>query len=104
MAWLRDRDRGPGESGKGPLRTDNTRMRRHHLFEWEDQPWLPGVFRDFITDQLKFTHNEPMREPVNRAIAGQLADLMRESGTTSIVDLCAGAGGPIAHIGRILAS
>ena len=79
-------------------------MRRLHLFEWEDQPWLPGVFRDFITDQLKFTHNEPMREPVNRAIAGQLADVMRESGTTSIVDLCAGAGGPIAHIGRILAT
>src|SRR3954467_8035881 len=79
-------------------------MRRLHLFEWEDQPWLPAVFRDFITDQLKFTHNEPMREPVNRAIAQQLADVMKEAGTTRIVDLCAGAGGPISHIGRILTS
>jgi hypothetical protein len=29
-------------------------MRRLHLFEWEDQLWLPRVFRDFITDQLTF--------------------------------------------------
>lgn len=77
-------------------------VRRMHLFEWEDQPWLPGVFRDFITDQLRFTHNEPMRAPVNRAIAEQLAALLARAGTTRIVDLCAGAGGPVAEIGRIL--
>jgi hypothetical protein len=73
-----------------------------HLFEWEDQPWLPRVFRDFITDQLRFTHNEPMREPVNVAIAQHVAALLERSGSTQIVDLCAGAGGPVAHIARIL--
>lgn len=77
-------------------------MPRMHLFEWEDQPWLPRVFRDFITDQLRFTHNEAMREPVNLAIAQRLATLLSRSGSTQIVDLCAGAGGPIGHIGRIL--
>jgi hypothetical protein len=77
-------------------------MRRVHLFEWEDQPWLPRVFRDFITDQLRYTHNEPMREPVNAAIAARLAALLARTGTTQIVDLCAGAGGPVARIGRIL--
>jgi hypothetical protein len=77
-------------------------MRRVHLFEWEDQPWLPHVFRDFITDQLRFTHNEPMRQPVNLAIARRLADLMQRTGTTEVVDLCAGAGGPIAKIAAIL--
>src|SRR5437763_14018062 len=77
-------------------------MPRMHLFEREDQPWLPRVFRDFITDQLRFTHNEPMREPVNLAIARRLGIVLSRTGSTQIVDLCAGAGGPIAHIERIL--
>src|SRR6476646_10148967 len=77
-------------------------MRRMHLFEWEDQPWLPRVFRDFITDHLRYTHNERMREPVNRAIAERLAVLLAETGCHQIVDLCAGAGGPLPEIGRIL--
>lgn len=77
-------------------------MRRLQLFEWEDQPWLPGVFRDFITDQLRFTHNEPMREPVNAAIASRLADLVGRTRQTQIVDLCAGGGGPIVKIAGLL--
>jgi hypothetical protein len=77
-------------------------MRRVHLFEWEDQPWLPQVFRDFITDQLRYTHNEAMREPVNAAIARRLASLLARTRTSRIVDLCAGAGGPLPAIGRIL--
>src|SRR5712691_2610808 len=77
-------------------------MRRVHLFEWEDQAWLPRVFRDFITDHLRYTHNEAMREPVNVAMAKLLASLLTRTRTTEIVDLCAGAGGPIAEIGRIL--
>ena len=77
-------------------------MRRLQLFEWEDQPWLPRVFRDFITDQLRFTHNEAMRAPVNREIARRLADLARATGATRIVDLCAGGGGPIVKIARML--
>jgi hypothetical protein len=78
-------------------------MRRVHLFEWEDQPWLPLVFRDFITDQLKFTHTEPMRAPVNRAVAERLRDVLVRTGAPGIVDLCAGAGGPVSQIARILA-
>jgi hypothetical protein len=77
-------------------------MRRVHLFEWEDQPWLPRVFRDFITDHLRYTHNEAMREPVNLAIARHLASLLTRTRTSRIVDLCAGAGGPLPRIGRIL--
>lgn len=77
-------------------------MRRLQLFEWEDQPWLPHVFRDFITDQLKFTHTEPMRKPVNLAMARQLARLLARTRRSQIVDLCAGAGGPITEISRIL--
>jgi hypothetical protein len=73
-----------------------------HLFEWEDQPWLPRVFRDFITDHLRYTHNEAMREPVNVAIAQRLAALLARTGTSRIIDLCAGAGGPLGRIGQIL--
>jgi len=77
-------------------------MRRVQLFEWEDQPWLPRVFRDFMTDHLRYTHNEAMRRPVNVAIATRLAAILARTQTTQIVDLCAGGGGPIAEIGRIL--
>jgi hypothetical protein len=78
-------------------------MRRVQLFEWEDQPWLPRVFRDFMTDHLRYTHNEAMRKPVNVAIATRLAALLARTRTTQIVDLCAGGGGPVVEIGRILA-
>ncbi len=78
-------------------------MRRVHLFEWVDQPWLPRVFRDFSTDHLRYTHNEGMRKPVNAAMATRLAALLARTGTRQIVDLCDGGGGPIIEIGRILA-
>jgi hypothetical protein len=78
------------------------RVRRLHLFEWVDQPWLPRVFRDFSTDHLKYSHNEAMRAPVNVAIAKRLASILARTGTTQIVDLCGGGGGPIVEIGRIL--
>jgi hypothetical protein len=77
-------------------------MRRLHLFEWEDQPWLPRVFRDFITDQLRYTHTQAMRAPVNTAIATRLASVLQRTRTTHIVDLCAGGGGPVVEISRIL--
>jgi len=73
-----------------------------HLFEWEDQPWLPRVLRDFITDHLRYTLSEPMRDPINLAIARHVASLLTRTHTTQIVDLCAGAGGPVVEIGRIL--
>ena len=77
-------------------------MRRLHLFEWEDQPWLPPVFRDFITDHLRYTHREAMRHPVNVAIAKRVAAVLARTRSTLIIDLCAGAGGPIDRIGQIL--
>jgi hypothetical protein len=77
-------------------------MRRFHLFEWEDQAWLPVVFRDFITDHLRYTSNEPMRRPINVEIGRRLKALVDEENTPRIVDLCAGAGGPLVTISRIL--
>jgi hypothetical protein len=44
-----------------------------------------------------------MREPVNAAIATRLAAVLARARTNQIVDLCAGGGGPVVKIGRILA-
>ena len=77
-------------------------MRRFHLFEWEDQPWLPVVFRDFITDHLRYFLTQKMRQPVNQAIAERLKPLLARTDNNQIIDLCAGAGGPLLKIRRIL--
>lgn len=77
-------------------------MRRMHLFEWEDQPWLPPVLRDFITDHLHHTLGSTDVEGLHREIARRLADLMRRAGTREIVDLCSGGGGPLLAVNRHL--
>lgn len=78
-------------------------MKRRHLFEWEDQPWLPVVFRDFITDHLCFFLSHPWRDEVNQSMANHLKPLLTKAGQNQIVDLCAGAGGPLLKIRQILA-
>ncbi|MBL9107284.1 MAG: hypothetical protein JNL82_40715 [Myxococcales bacterium] len=76
-------------------------MRRHHLFEFEDQPWLPGLVRDGMTDLLGKTI-EALRlyEPV----APLLADALRATGDREILDLCSGGGGPLPRLRRALAA
>lgn len=78
-------------------------MPRCHLFEWEDQAWLPVVFRNFITDHLRYFLTRKVREPVNRAIAQRLKSLLIRTDSNQIIDLCAGAGGPLLAVHRILA-
>lgn len=77
-------------------------MPRAHLFEWEDQSWLPKVFRDFITDHLRLAQSSRVRRPMNRDTAERLAKLLEHSGDKRIIDLCAGAGGPLLKVHRIL--
>lgn len=65
-------------------------MRRLPLFEFEDQPWCPAVLRNAVTAYLRFVVRMTRQvEPVVPA----LADLLRRSGETGIVDLCSGSGG-----------
>ena len=65
-------------------------MARLHLFEWEDQPWFPRALRDFITDHLVVHMSRAFAPAVPT-----LADAMRTTGETAIVDLCSGSGGPL---------
>jgi hypothetical protein len=70
-------------------------MARLHLFEWEDQPWLPQALRDFITDHLQFTFSVPETAPLREAVADILAPPLKRTGETRIVDVCSGGGGPL---------
>lgn len=70
-------------------------MARLHLFEWEDQPWLPRTLRDFITHHLQFTFSVPATAPLREAVADILVPPLTRAGETRIVDVCSGGGGPL---------
>ncbi|GAB2960139.1 hypothetical protein GCM10027048_29570 [Hymenobacter coalescens] len=63
---------------------------RLHLFEFEDQPWFPNAVRAGMMDYLRFmiTHLHTYRP-----IAPLLAEGLRRTGQTQVLELCAGAGG-----------
>lgn len=73
-----------------------TPLRRRHLFEFEDQSWLPAVIRDAITDFLRETLVVGGR--VYSPALDLLEELLDRSGGNRVVDLCSGAGGPWAHL------
>lgn len=65
-------------------------MKRLHLFEFEDQPWFPGIIRNGMTDYLKFVSNQfDLYDPVKLLIGKAL----RKSGGSTVVDLASGGGG-----------
>ena len=74
-------------------------MRRVHLFEFEDQTWLPRLFRDYLTGLL---HYQITRSRVYAPAARKLKDWMQKTNCTQIVDLCSGGGGPLIQIQEIL--
>lgn len=67
-------------------------MRRLQLIELQDLPRFPAVWRDLITDFIAWYVTT--YQPYGHAVQ-VLVDALRSAGTTRIVDLCAGAGGPI---------
>ena len=72
---------------------------RLHLFEFEDQSWVPAIIRDFATDYLCFIQ---ATFGLHRSIVLLLADALRHAGTRQIVDLCSGAGGPVLELHKAL--
>lgn len=77
-------------------------MKRYHLFEWEDQPWLSATLRDYLTDHLRFALGSDQALPLHRAISQVLFRVMQRSGVRDIVDLCSGGGGPLLAVQRVL--
>lgn len=74
-------------------------MKRLQLFEWEDQPWVPNVVRDYITDHL---HHVMTRGKLFEPVLPLLTELLQNTGTRRIVDLCSGAGGPFPELAESL--
>lgn len=70
-------------------------MRRMHLFEFEDQPWLPGWVRDALTEHLSQLFRSSVVAPLHVVLADRLGAVLERAGTTHLVDLCSGAGGPL---------
>jgi hypothetical protein len=69
--------------------------RRRHLFEWEDQPWLPTSLRDIITDHLQYAFASNRAKHLRETIVDILEPPLRRSGATQVVDVCSGSGGPL---------
>lgn len=65
---------------------------RFHLFEIEDQPWLPHPFRTYLTDLMEiasrwFALRTPLLPLLRRLLDHAQAD--------TIIDLCSGSSGPL---------
>ncbi len=74
-------------------------MGRAHLFEFNDQPWLPDVLRDGLRVYLRKVSADL---GVEDTIAPIVAGALRGSGANGIVDLASGAGGPMLAVARKL--
>ena len=74
---------------------------RFHLFELEDFSWFPNIIRDLATDYLQFMET---KMGLHRPVVPVLADALRASGTTTVVDLCAGGGGPVVALQKDMAN
>jgi hypothetical protein len=79
-------------------------MTRLQLFEWEDQPWLPRVLRDYLTDHLFLYLSSDEARTLHHAIAGILKPALERLRTNRIIDLCSGGGGPLLSVQRHLQS
>jgi SAM-dependent methyltransferase len=75
-------------------------MKRLQLVELEDLPWFPAVLRDGGTAYLALAERVGGHA---RALVPVLERALAETGATRIVDLCSGAGGPVAGVAEELA-
>lgn len=58
-------------------------------FEFEDQPWFPGIIRDSMTDYLRFLfHTFKLYDPV----LPLLKEALDKTNTHQVLDLCSGSG------------
>lgn len=74
---------------------------RLHLFELADQPWFPATIRDFVTDYLRFVET---RFALHKSVIPLLKAALEQSGSSYMVDLCSGAGGPVLGVYEVLAA
>ena len=74
---------------------------RFHLFELEDQGWLPTVIRDLATDYIRFVQ---ATFGLHRPIIEPLAAALEATQSHRVIDLCSGAAGPVPDLCRALSA
>jgi MFS family permease len=70
-------------------------VKRSQLVELEDLPWWPRVFRDAATDYLVTAIRV---SKTYNGLVPRLANALKRTGATQIIDLCSGGGGPWAEL------
>lgn len=76
-------------------------MKRSQLIELEDLPWFPVLIRDSMTDHLSFLSSRAGR--VFKTFAEKLADALKRTKDDTLVELCAGGGGPSVALAKHVA-
>jgi hypothetical protein len=76
-------------------------MGRLHLFELEDQRWLPASLRDVATDWLTFAVTQL---DTYRPVVPLIRQALEATWQKRIIDLCSGSAGPALCIQRHLAA
>lgn len=69
-----------------------TAMKRIQLFEFEDLSWFPDFFRVPMTNYLVALHRKFNTAPI---IAKELKELLKDTQSNKVIDLCSGGGGPM---------
>lgn len=73
---------------------------RFQLFEFNDASWAPAVLRETLTEAL----SRAIRwGKLNEGLVEPLASLLQRAGTSKVLDLCAGAGGPAIVLSEAMA-
>ena len=73
---------------------------RLQLFEFNDAPWAPAVLRDTLVESL----SRAIRwGGLLEGLVSPLARCLEAAGTSQVLDLCAGAGGPAAVLSAAMA-
>ncbi len=68
---------------------------KFRAFEFEDQPWLPGIIRDSMTDYLRFLfHTFNLYE----SVLPVLKEALIQTKSEQMLDLCSGSGGAMQTI------
>lgn len=63
---------------------------KFHGFEFEDQPWFPGIIRDSMTEYLRFLF---LTFHLYQPVWPLLREVLTKTSNTTILDLCSGSGG-----------
>ena len=77
-----------------------TLLPRAHLFEFNDSPWAPRVLRDTLIEALSRTL---AWGGILRGLVAPFARFLDATGAREVLDLCSGAGGPVAILADELA-